>query len=362
MLVCAVAVVLAGMSVVRSLASAEWDPTLYAAFGEEATATRVFAEERLGPVYLRDAQGHDGKFFFVQAHDPFLIDPETNASVLDLPAYRSQRMLYPLLAGGAGLFSSSVIVWAMIVVNIAALGVGTWATARVATHMGMSPWWGLSFALNPGLISELNIGGSGLVAAAAAFCALAFIQRGGVVMAACLLALGSLSRESMVVVALGVALWVWRFGSRRRDAILLAAVPAASVAFWAAYVGLRLGPDGGAVSADVLGVPFVGFLNALDFWTDDPIGMAVGIFIVVLIVAFIYRALRSRLLVGYAFMGLAALGLLASARVWLEYFDITRAIAPVFTAYVLMLFAPQVGKGGSNDEAPIPMEQGTTST
>ena len=91
-----------------------------------------------------------------------------NAVVLDRPLYRSQRMFYPLQAGGLGLFSAEGVVWGLLVVNVIAMGLGTWAVAVLAVEMGLSSWWGLAFLLNIGLVSELNIGGAGIVAAAAA--------------------------------------------------------------------------------------------------------------------------------------------------------------------------------------------------
>ena len=210
-LVALVALVFSSVLVVRSLSEADWDATLFTAFGEEALPTRPYAEERLGDVFLRASQGHDGKFFFVQANDPLVLDPETNASVLDRPLYRSQRMLYPLLAGGGGFFSPETIVWALIVVNVLAMGAGTLATASVAKSMGMSPWWGLTFALNLGFISEMNISGAGIVAAAAAFGAVAMFLRDRRVWGVVLLALAALSREVMLIAAIGSAWWLWRY-------------------------------------------------------------------------------------------------------------------------------------------------------
>ena len=130
-LVALVTVVFSSVLVVRSLSEVDWDATLFTAFGEEALPTRAYAEERLGDVFLRASQGHDGKFFFVQANDPLVLDPETNTSVLDRPLYRSQRMLYPLLAGGGGFLSPETIVWSLIVVNVLAMGAGTLATVSV---------------------------------------------------------------------------------------------------------------------------------------------------------------------------------------------------------------------------------------
>ena len=50
-----------------ALAASEWDPTVFVGFGEDATATTEYAEERLGEVILRESQGHDGKYFLFTA-------------------------------------------------------------------------------------------------------------------------------------------------------------------------------------------------------------------------------------------------------------------------------------------------------
>jgi hypothetical protein len=353
---------LASLSVVRSLGSADWDPTLFAAFGEEATPTRVYAEERLGDVHLRELQGHDGKFFFVQANDPWHLAPDENASVLDRPLYRSQRMLYPVLAGGAGLFGPETIVWAMIVVNVLAIAAGTVATALVATEMGISRWWGLSFALNPGVLSELNIGGSGIVAAGLAMGAVALLLRGRDRWGVALLALAALSREAMLIAAVGSAFWFLRYGGSRRIARNALLVPVAAVVGWAVYLRLRIGWESGAGQVEELGLPFQGFIEAFELWGSDLLGVSWGLVMMALFVVYVLRTVRSRHLVGWAFVGFAALGVLFTRQVWFYYYDITRAVAPLITAYLLMLFAPPLDLAGPENGELSPLRQGTTST
>jgi len=323
---------------VKILDGARWDPSVFVAFGDTNIPTKEFAEERLGKVYLRIGQGHDGKYFFVQAHDPLLLEPAENASVLDRPLYRSQRMLYPLLAGGFGVFGSTGVMWGLHVVNVLALAAGTYATAVVARQMGGSAWWGLAFALNIGLISEVNIDGAGVLAAALAFGAVAAVLSRKEAVAVALLGLSVLSREVMLVVALGVGWWLWRAG-RRRLSVLSVIVPVASVGLWAMYLRLRLGWASGATEAGLaFDPPFVGLVKAIPAWLDSPLDMVAGLAVLLLLGAYLSRTLKSNALVGWAFVGFVPLTMVLSELVWRYYFDSTRAVAPMITAFVLMVF------------------------
>jgi len=331
------AVVLVTLFSVRILSALEWDATVFVGFGAEALPIREYAEERLGPVFLRVDQGHDGKFFFVQANDPFLMEPESNARLLERPLYRSQRMFYPLVAGLGGLLAPDVIVWTLLVVNILAIGVGTWAIALIARTMGVSPWWGLSFVLNPGFISELIIDGAGIVAAAAAFAAVGCLLRHRLGFAILLLTVAALTREAMLLAALGSGLWLWRNGKESRNATMIVAIPTAAVGLWALYLRLRLGWDSGVSEVEEIGWPFVGFFQAVETWMSDPLDLAIGVVLLTMLLVYAWRVLIYRELVGWAFLGFVGLGVLFTEQVWENYFDITRAIAPVITAFVLLI-------------------------
>jgi hypothetical protein len=346
-----VAVAFTSLMAVRVLSEVGWDATIFVAFGEDAAPTREYAEQRLGDVSLRAAQGHDGKFFFVQAHDPWVIDPGSNAQVLDRPLYRSQRMLYPVLAGGAGLFGSETIVWAMLVVNVIAMGAGTWAVALVAREMGGSPWWGLAFALNIGFFSEVNIGGAGVVAAAAAFGAVLMFMRDRLAAGVELLCVAVLAREAMLIAAAGAALWLW-LDRRHKTAVVTAVVPGLAVVAWAVYLRLRIGEGAGTSEVQEIGWPFVGFVDAFSSWRNDPLDLAVGVAMMLLFVLFTRRVLISRHLVGWAFLGFVALGVVFTEQVWRSYFDITRAVAPIITSFVLLVFLSRRARGDSALSAP----------
>ena len=268
------------------------------AFGVESVEINQYAEAKLGrEVAKRAALGHDGKYFFVQANDPLVLEPEENIAVVDRPLYRSQRMLYPILAGGAGLFSPDVIVWALLIVNLIAMGFGTWAVAELAMEMGGSPWWGLAFVLNIGFISEMNIDGAGVVAAAAAFGAVVMLLKERLGWAIALLTIAVLSREAMLIAAAGSAFWLWRRGEKR-SAVLVAGIPTAAVALWAIYLRFRIEFDTGVSEVQEIGLPFAGFAQSFKIWADDPLNLVAGVAICSCSLMFTRRVLMSRHLVG----------------------------------------------------------------
>jgi hypothetical protein len=331
------AVALVALFSIRILSALEWDATVFVGFGGEAIPIREYAEERLGPVFLRVDQGHDGKYFFVQANDPFVLEPESNAGLLERPLYRSQRMFYPLLAGAGGLLSPGAIVWALLVINVLAMGAGTWATAWIAQTMGVSPWWGLAFVLNPGFISELIIDGAGVVAAVAAFAAVGCILHRRLGLAILLLSVAALTREAMLIAAVGSGLWWWRQSEESRKAVMIVAIPTAAVGLWALYLRWRIGWDSGVSEVEEIGWPFVGFFRAAETWIGDPLDLVIGFALMAMLLVYAWRGFISRELVGWAFLGFVGLGVLFTEQVWENYFDITRAIAPVITAFALLI-------------------------
>lgn len=325
-----------GLSV---LIDSDWDPTAFAAFGAEAEPTLTYAESRLGEVRVRPGQGHDGKYFFVQANDPWVLDPDENALTLDHPVYRSQRMLYPAVAGLGGLASPELIVWGLLITNVLGIGIGSWVVALVGLEMGASPWWGLSFALNLGTLSELTIDGGGILAMLFSFLALLMLMRERFGLSVGSLVLAGLSREVMLIAAAGVALWLWR-KSRLRQAVLAFVLPTLAVGTWALYLRLRIDPTPTEGRVEALGAPFQGIARAFGNWSDDPVNMAVGLSMILLVLLFTWRAVVDKQLVGWAFLGFVPLGLVLTEQVWTSWFDISRALMPILPAYLLILFAP----------------------
>lgn len=309
-------------------------------FGDEGDASLItaHAESLLDrEVATAGREGHDGRFFFLQSLDPLLVSPDEHAALLDRPVYRTQRMLYPLLAGAGGFMPASLLLWSMAATNLAALIVGTVATGRLARSMDGSHWLGLAFALNPGVIFEFDISGAGIVAFAAAVLGTLALVEGRHRASIGWFVAAVLAREVMLLYLAGVC--CWRLLTTRRIPWTLGAIPALSALAWAGYTRLRLDSGTGVDEVQEFGPPFGGMLDALDHWLESPIDLAVIAGLIAVMPLLVLRAMRRPNPLAWGALGFVLLATVMTRQVWWNFFDITRAVAPIITAYALTTFA-----------------------
>ena len=91
-----------------------------------------------GEVPMR--QGYDGQFAYFIARDLM-----NAARDLDVPAYRFQRILYPLLAWLLALRRAEWVPLTLVLVNIVAVAFGTGAFAVLLSREGAPAWTPLLF-------------------------------------------------------------------------------------------------------------------------------------------------------------------------------------------------------------------------
>ena len=312
------------------------DPTIFIALGEDAPVQAEYAVRLLGEVTTRHDLGHDGKFFFAQANDPWYLEPQQHAVVLDRPAYRGQRMLFPMIAGGFGLFPPGVVVWAMLVTNLLAMAIGAFLGAKLASSWGGSTWLGLWVPLNIGLLFELDIGGAGILAYVCCLGALYALVDDRTWLASLLFAAAALSREVMVLFAVGVFV-LWWLDLRERPWRLVV-TPLVAMAVWYVYLHMRLAEVSGVgEGTENFAAPFLGIFEAFRSWVRDPTDLLFNLPLLAIVIAFVPIALRSRLPIAWGALPFVALATILSVNVWREPFDLSRALAPVFTAVPFLI-------------------------
>ena len=315
------------------------DPTVFLALGEDSPIKTGYARRLLGDVTTRRDLGHDGRFFFPQANDPWFLDPGSHAVFLDRPVYRAQRMLFPMVAGGFGLFPPWVVAWAMLATNVLAMAIGAAVAAKLAATWGASTWLGLWVPLNVGVLFELDIGGAGILAYTCCLGATYALVKDRIWLASTLFAAAALSKELMVAYAAGVFILWWY--DRRRYLWPIIVTPLAAMAAWTAYLWFRLdGILGTGGNTGNFGLPLVGFAEAFRAWIQEPLNLLVSLVLLAALVAFVPLALRGRLPIAWGALPFVGLVVVLSANVLREPFDFSRAILPVFTALPFLIMVP----------------------
>ncbi|HXX70280.1 MAG TPA: hypothetical protein VEK07_24080 [Polyangiaceae bacterium] len=116
---------------VASFRDAKTGYTPLIVFGDRFAPRRLARIQSLPLYTYRNSDGYDGQFYaqVAAARSPF--DPELRTA-LDLPAYRTGRILLPLLAHLAGLGQPAWVLTAYALSNVVCWLILAWATAR---------WW-----------------------------------------------------------------------------------------------------------------------------------------------------------------------------------------------------------------------------
>lgn len=165
------------------LISAGGDPLAFATLG-----TRFAQGDPQG------SEGYDGQFAYQIA-----LRPLGAAPYLDVPAYRYQRILYPMLARLLALGQPEAIPWTLILANVAAIGLGTWATGRLLLHFGVSRWYALSYGLYGGQLLALRTDLNEPWAQALIQCAMLAWAKDRRSVAICAFGLAALTKETTVI-------------------------------------------------------------------------------------------------------------------------------------------------------------------
>jgi len=189
--------------------------------------------------------GYDGQQFLSLALDP-LLQEEGTLAALDLPAYRYRRILYPLLGNLLGLGSPQLIPWALVGINILAIValivLATWYY-KGHRQASLKALWGLAI---PGIWLSLAFSTADLLAGVFTLGALYSEHRRRPWLCALALGLGLLTRETLLLVWLALALNALY---RRRLAsalpLALALVPALLWNLYVVSLGLPGGKGGG---------------------------------------------------------------------------------------------------------------------
>lgn len=204
------------------------------------------------PTYFID---YDGYFSSEIALHGFEV-----TAVFDRPAYRFQRIFYPMVARALGLARPEIIPWTLIIVNLAAITIGTWFTEELLDDLGASRWYALIYGLYGGQFVALRTNLNEPLAqmlVAGAMLAYSRERRGWAVLA---FALAALTKETALIFLAAYLLYHLYFRQWRwAISLSLAVIPYFLYQFW---IQQWLGQSGLAGSEPFLWIPLQGWFQA----------------------------------------------------------------------------------------------------
>ena len=237
---------------------------------------------RLGSRFLntdpQGSEGYDGQFVYYIARDP---SPQSVAAYLDVPAYRYQRILLPLLARLLSLGNADLLPWMLPLIGILSLVGGAWAVSELLAGWGTSRWYALVYGSWAGFNLALMVDlpeplAYGLVAGG-----VLGLERNRTWLGWCLLSLAVFARETtlLFVLAVLVAYLSQRDFHRALGLTFVALVP---YLVFQAWLWLTFGQpglaSGGAMATPFEVIPYLGLLR---------IGQASLVYLLAMLVVFV---------------------------------------------------------------------------
>ena len=176
--------------VLLTLARYNFDPKYFALIGTQ-----------YDPGLPEGRPGYDGQFAYQIARDPL-----NGWTKIDVPAYRYQRIVYPIVARMLALGHADLVPWTLIVVNIMALTAGVWLTEEILLHFDVSRWYALIYGLSAGTLMSVRLNLTEPLAYALAQAGVLLALKDCWRWAAVVLALAALTKEMTLAVAAGLGL------------------------------------------------------------------------------------------------------------------------------------------------------------
>jgi hypothetical protein len=233
------------------LAASQWDPMKFVNIG-------TFFDANKG----KGMYGYDGQFAYQIALDPL------NASqYLDVPAYRYQRVLYPLLAhvisfGG----NPKLLPWVLILINLLSIVGGTKVTEMLLLKHNQNHWYALSYGLFIGLLLSLRLDLTEALAFFWVQLAVFFFEEKHFWRASLIFMLASLSRELSLTFVAAAIMYLF-FDKQYRRALIWGSVTLLPFVIWQVVLRMWLGEwairSGGMFASSFTPIPFSGWWSVV---------------------------------------------------------------------------------------------------
>jgi len=250
----------------------EWNPTVFVNGGDLLSDRAALPP---GFMVLVNSAGYDGQFYYRLARDPFTAAVEDHGVRFDAPAYRQQRILYPIMAWSLAFGDANLTPWALILLNWLALCCLAWLAGAFFFDQGGHALKGALVALYPGFQLSLARDLTEILACTLLMAALFCLARARNRMATVCMLLAVLTRETTLLLPFAAlaATLVTRIVAPKRQSPVpwqFIAIPVFAVLFMQGGLYLRWGVvpvRGGQAN---LGLPFWWLIHQLPVLLSAP--------------------------------------------------------------------------------------------
>jgi len=302
-------------------------------------------------VFVRPrSSGYDGQFYYRLALDPFSRRRSDFGVQLDAPAYRHQRIVYPLLAWLVSAGNPQHVPAALVGLNFVGLLVLAALAAVWARTVGRHALWGLLIALYPGFVATFVRDLTEIVQACFLVGALLCLQRGHPMCAGILLTVAVLARETALGLAGGIGLYMAVGAIRGRSDALrywpACLLPVGIYLAWQVALRWWWGEWPLSASDGSLGPPFVGFVRFLN-QLEATSGPLAGVWVAELLflglftvgVPWSWRRASSLPVVRAAWVLYALLATVLTTKIWVDDWAFLRALTEFYVLGAAILIA-----------------------
>lgn len=331
-----------GILMLVPLASHDWDVSRFVVAGD-----RYVDKDKLdSPIQIREkSDGYDGQFYYRLAIEPNASTKAAHGVTFDAPAWRQQRIGYPVLGYLLSWGQPALVPLALFVINLIGIGILALSVRSLQNQLQLQSWFSWAVMLWPGYAVTLTHDTTEIVAVALLTLALNAYVSGRYVWYMILAALTTLTRETSIILFGGIFVYnafkikpwnwlraqsitaVWRDPAGQKAIRQIFWIGLAMVPYlaWWQYLTLHWGVSPQQSGNNNMGPPFVGLaqtilesITGMRHWGGNPLSNALN---------------RIVMGVGATAIGLSILFLIARSSEFIRRND---AVSAIFVGWLLM--------------------------
>jgi hypothetical protein len=257
------------LAIVPALVRHGFDPSAFIVAGDRY----VDAAKLPSPIYVRPhSEGYDGQFYYRFALAPFDLRQPLFGIEVDAPAWRMQRIVYPVLAWFVSLGRPQLVPFALVALNLIGIAcIGLFAV-RLTQRLKLPALLPFAIGLWPGFMVTLTHDTTEIMSAAFILAALDCYFAGRLVKFAIVGALATLTRETGVLVLGGLLVYeILRRNFRMAAACVGSVVP---FVVWRQLQSVFWGASTASVAINTITWPLLGIVTA---WFNTVFGDVVPV-------------------------------------------------------------------------------------